>query len=461
MSITSALNTGVSGLVANSSALAAISDNIANVNTVGFKRNDTQFQDLVTAQGVETGAYTAGGTQALTRQLVSQQGEFQQTTSATDLAINGQGFFVTTTEPTNVAASEPRNFTRAGSFVADKLGYLRNSSGNYLQGWVADGNGVITTDPSDINKLQTINVNSLAGAAGATTQITVNANLDAGTTATDPTTYDATDNTKNMTGYTVAPAAGIKPDFTIPLNVIDSQGNRHPIEMRLLKTDANDWKYELVSPDGAISNGGTGTGASQIGAGDVTFSPSGQLLTPQTLALSIGASAVPPATSTGIAYASGAGLGAQAVTLQLGAAPGGITQFASTSVIQSTTNNGVSYGNLAGVKIDQQGFVTATYDNGVTRQIAQVAIATFPNPDGLNSVSGDSFQVSLASGAYNFKAPGQGGAGAISPSSLENSTVDLSNEFTGLISTQRAYSASSKIITTADQMLQELIDIKR
>ena len=119
------------------------------------------------------------------------------------------------------------------------------------------------------------------------------------------------------------------------------------------------------------------------------------------------------------------------------------------------------FGNLGGIEIDSDGYVTAQYDNGVTRQIAQVALATFPNADGLRSSSGDVFKVSLDSGTYNLKTPGSGGAGTLSPSTLENSTVDLSQEFSGLIVTQRAYSASSKIITTADQMLQDLIDIKR
>ena len=111
--------------------------------------------------------------------------------------------------------------------------------------------------------------------------------------------------------------------------------------------------------------------------------------------------------------------------------------------------------------IDDQGFVTAAYDNGVTRKIAQVAVATFQNPDGLTSVSGDNYQVSTASGAYNLKAAGTGGAGSISPSTLETSTVDLSQQFAGLIVTQQAYAASTKILTTADQMLQQLISIKQ
>ena len=161
------------------------------------------------------------------------------------------------------------------------------------------------------------------------------------------------------------------------------------------------------------------------------------------------------------AWADALGISAQTIGLDLDQAPGGLTQAASKNVVQSVTTNGTSFGNLGGISIDADGFVTAQYDNGVTRQIAQVALATFPDPDGLQSASGDVFKVSLDSGTYNLKTPGSGGAGTLSPSTLEASTVDLSSEFSGLIITQRAYSASSKIITTADELLQDLIDIKR
>jgi len=130
-------------------------------------------------------------------------------------------------------------------------------------------------------------------------------------------------------------------------------------------------------------------------------------------------------------------------------------------VVQAVLTNGTAFGNLSEVKIDDNGFVTAIFDNGVTRKIAQIALATFPSPDSLTESSGNAFRVSQGSGTYNLKAAGSGGAGTIGSSQLEASTVDLSAEFTGLITTQRAYSASSKIITTADEMLAELISIKR
>ena len=479
MSISSALLAGISGLVSNSSALASISNNIANENTVGYKREDTEFLDLVTAQSGARGTYAAGGVSTVTRQLIDQQGETHATGSPTDLAISGQGFFVTTTDPTDTSASTLRNFTRAGSFLPDAAGYLKNNAGFYLQGWLADSNGNIDTDPSDITKLQTININSQAGSAGPTTAVNINANVDAGQTlspavgdpsATPPVaaTYDPTTAAGSLATYDAASGAGTKPDFTIPINVVDSQGGRHAVEIRLLKsTTANQWNYEVVSTDGAITSGSP-LHDGQIATGVLAFTQTGQLdpanttgfANPDAPVLTIGGSDTTPGSGQ-VAWKPSLGIAGQAVSLNLGVAPGGLTQFASNSVITSTSDNGVVFGNLTAVDIDESGFVTAKYDNGVVRKIAQVALATFPNPDGLSAVSGDAWQVSRGSGSYNLKQPGEGGAGAIAPSELENSTVDLSTEFTGLITTQRAYSASSKIITTADQMLQELINTKQ
>ena len=479
MSISSAMLAGISGLISQSSALASISNNIANVNTVGYKREDTEFQDLVTSQSGVRGLYTAGGVQAVTGQMIQQQGENRATTSATDLAISGQGLFVVTTQPGATSPTSPRDFTRAGSFTPDAEGYLKNTAGFYLQGWVADANGNITTDPSDIGKLQTINVTSQAGSAGATTAAAINANLDASQAvsaavgdpnATPPVaaTYDPASATASMANYDPAKGTGTAPDFKIPLTVVDSQGGRHPVEVRLLKSaTANRWNYEIVSTDGSVTSGSP-LHDGQIATGVLAFTSTGQLdpanttgfLDPKSPVLTIGGSDTTPGLGQ-VSWKSTLGIAGQAISLNLGTAPGGVTQFASDSIITATSQNGVVYGNLSAVDIDAQGFVTAKYDNGVTRKLAQVAIATFPNPDGLSAISGDAWQVSRASGVYNLKVAGTGGAGAIAPSELENSTVDLSTEFTGLITTQRAYSASSKIITTADQMLQELIDIKR
>jgi flagellar hook protein FlgE len=448
MSINSAMLAGVSGLLANSSALSSISDNIANANTVGYKENVTDFQDLVVGSS-KVGSYSAGGVLSSTRQLVSTQGDLTQTSSSTDLAIKGQGMFVVTTKADDLSVTDERDFTRAGSFTPDSEGYLVNTAGYYLQGWVADANGDISTDPSDLSKLQSINVSSFGGTAEATSRASLNANLNSNTPVqTAAATYTA--------GQMASGA--VTPDYQVQIPIADSLGGQRTMQIDFLKTGANTWKAEVVAvPASDVANTTNGL----IASGTVAFTTDGKLDPANTTLPTDLNLASSDSTGTSLKWASSLGVSAQDVSLSLDQAPGGLTQAASKNVTQSITTNGTMFGNLSGITIDSSGYVTAAYDNGVTRQIAQVAVATFPNVDGLTAKSGDVYGVSLASGTYNLKTAGTGGAGTISPSTLESSTVDLSREFSNLIITQRAYSASSKIITTADEMLQDLIDIKR
>jgi flagellar hook protein FlgE len=475
MSINSAMLAGVTGLTANSSALAAISDNIANVNTVGYKRSSANFSSMVTAQG-RTTSYSAGGVQAQTRQYISQQGLNQSTNSQLDLAINGSGFFVATAKPENVQDSDSRSFTRAGSFQLDSLGYLQNSAGLYLQGWQVDANGDILTDPSDLSRLHAINVATVGGAAEPTTRTGINANLKSSITPSAAATaaaltpagagaYDAA--TNSMSDY----ANGVgtaKPDFEVQIPVSDSKGGRRTLTLSMMKSATpNEWYAEIRSDPASNVTLGSGGTNGQIKAGKITFTADGQFSSSTGLfpsatnpTISILASGATPAAGE-VAWKTGLGISAQDIRLDLSGAASGLTQYDSASVVQAVTTNGTAFGNLTNVDIDEDGYVTAIFDNGVTRRIAQVAVATFANPNGLIGLSGNSYRMSNASGPYSLKSPGAGGAGLIAPSTLESSTVDLSTEFTGLITTQRAYSASSKIITTADAMLEELINIKR
>ena len=487
MSINSALLAGVSGLTANSAALSSISDNIANVNTVGYKRVETDFQDIVTSASAQ-GSYTAGGVLGVTRQLVTQQGDTTQTSSPTDLSLSGQGFFVVTNKAQNNTVTDPRSFTRAGSFTTDSSGYLKNSAGLYLQGWLADPTtGKITTDPSNLSKLQSINISNFGGTASQTTLVSVNANLNStqplSSTATASVTNPgagsgangayvvgdlalAAANAAAVPPVTTAPT--VVPDYSFQIPISDSEGGQRTIEMDYLKSATpNQWNVEVrVVPPTDVDDTASPNGL--IASGVVAFTTDGKLdpvATTLPTSLAFASSTTAPATTalpSGQAqWATALGISQQTISLNLLQPPGGLTQDAAKNVVQSTTTNGTSFGNLTGVNIDSGGFVTAEYDNGVTHQIAQVAVATFPNANELKSISGDAFQVTLQSGAFNLKTAGTGGAGVIAPSTLEASTVDLSSEFTGLIVTQRAYSASSKIITTADQMLQELISIKQ
>ena len=591
MSLNSAMLAGVSGLAANSAALAAISQNIANVNTVGYKRSQGEFQTLVNSQTRAGGSYSAGGVMSNTRAFVSQEGQLQRTTENTDLAVSGQGFFVTTTQAENVGATDTRLFTRAGAFRVDNMGYLKNSAGLYLQGWPVDSNGDISTDPSDLSRLRSINIGQVGGTAEPTTRVQVNANLRSTqtvSTAAAPSSYDGVDDaavppvehdldvsyvrtgantyqvtiktgitsitgtatyaagaltgfvpttgangsaTANATAVTITPTSGtppvagtpfainfadigmatdgvaktkydpsvnsmamynadddnpvgVKPDFKMNIPVSDSKGGQRNLEIRFLKSaEPNQWYAEIVSvpADDVVTGAPYSNG--QIKTGLIAFTPSGRLdiETMQTWPAGKGlfddpeqatlsflesdpANTIDPADATDngkVKWADGLGIAAQTVTLDLNTSAGGLSQLNTASVVQSTITNGTAFGNLSEITIDETGFVTAIFDNGVKRRIAQVAIATFPSPDSLKEVSGNAYAVSLESGTFNLKAAGTGGAGTVEAQQLESSTVDLSAEFTGLITTQRAYSASSKIITTADEMLAELINIKR
>jgi flagellar hook protein FlgE len=471
--INSAMLAGVTGLTANSAALASISDDIANVNTVGYKANDTQFSDLVTNSAGS--GYASGGVQALTTQNVSQQGVLQAASSPTDLAISGQGFFVTSQSAASPSSTNSPLFTRAGAFTPNSQGYLVNAAGLYLQGWQADTNGNVTTDPSNLSLLQPINVSTITSVAVPTSQVTINANLqsstavsqaaqDAGGAATDA--YSATSATTSMAAYTASGGTtGTKPDFTMQIPLSNTEGGTQTVQVDFLKSStANQWYAEVVAVPANSVKMGSGLISGQIATGVVAFTSTGAFDSTNTTlptSLSFGASNAAAPGAGAVNWAASLGIGAQTVALNLNSASGGLSQNDSVSNVTSINANGTPSGTLTSVQVDQSGNVTAVFSNGVTRKIAQVAIATFANPDGLTAVSGDAYQVSLASGNYNLKTAGNGGAGTISPSNLESSTVDLSAEFTNMITTQRAYSASSKIITTADSMLQDLISIIR
>jgi len=477
MSINSAMQAGVSGLVANSAALATISNNIANVNTVGYKQGETDFESLVTSDGGN--ADSAGGVMSTTQNLVDQQGQLIQTSSPLDLAISGDGFFVTTSQAPNVSATDPRSFTRAGSFQVNSQGYLVNSAGLVLQGWLADASGNITTNPSSLTSLQSINVSQVGGAVEPTTNIGINANLDSSQTVSAPATAAGqvppgagayNPSTNSMAMYEENPATGVAPDYSIQVPISDSQGGQHTVQIDFLKSTVPDqWYAEIVAVPPTDVVDGAGLSDGHIATGIVAFTPTGQIDPTNTTlfnasdpTLTFGASNAAAPGAGQVNWSAALGIAAQTVTLNVtggAGSTGGLTQLDSQSVTQSITTNGTAFGNLTNVEINAQGIVTAVFSNGVTRPIAQVAIATFPNPDGLTPISGDAFQVSQDSGTYTLESPGSGGAGQIDPSTLEASTVDLSSQLTALITSQSAYSASSKIITTANEMMQSLLNI--
>jgi flagellar hook protein FlgE len=464
MSINSAMLAGVSGLVANSSAMAAISSNISNVNTTGYKRTRTDFTRLVNAQGINT-HYNAGGVTAAQRNLVRTQGDLAATGVTTDIALQGQGFFVVKTSKNDVLNPDRVNFTRVGSFTPNDDGDLVNQSGHYLQGWKVAADGTFKSSSGDLGLLETVNLTDISGTATASTKATINGNLRASQSVQPAeATYAAGTPLNNMA------SGAVRPDVNWTFQIYDSRGGLKTFNVALLKSDtANQWHAEIYAADPSQINSGAPLTNGQIAVGTLAFTPNGKLDLVATSAslrdqLDIGAFAAGPAAPGTVTWGVDTGIAAQKFSLEFGQALGqlgGITQYDSPSTITSTSSDGSLYGDVANVEVDREGYVSALFTNGISRKIFKLPVATFINPDGLNAEPGGAYRESDASGTFNLKEAGTGGAGLIESSALESSTVDLALEFSNMIITQRAYSASSKIITTADEMLDELIRMKR
>lgn len=462
MSINSALLAGTAGLSSNSTALAAISDNIANVNTVGYKRTQSLFVPLVKADSNAI-TYNAGGVQPRNRQLIDEQGLLQSSSSSTDLGISGDGFFVVTTHSDPLTSSDAILFTRSGSFAPDDRGFLTNSAGYFLQGWPVAADGSVTTNASDVSALEVVNISSIGGTAEATTRARLNANVQASTPiSVAAATYNAAVPANNMA------SGAVQPDFETSIQIFDTQGGIRTVTVMMLKsTVPNEWHTELVIEPATDVQTGAGLNNGQIATGIMAFDLLGRLDTANTtLPATLDFLASDFAGALGanqFKWAAATGVGAQSVNFDIGQglAAGGFTQFDSESILDSTTVNGSIFGDLSGIDVDKNGFVIAKFTNGVIKSIYQLPVATFINPNGLQPENGGAFRVSPNSGSFNLKPAGAGGAGLVSARTLESSNVDLATEFTNLIMTQRAYSASSKIVTTADEMLDELIRMKR
>ena len=433
MSIYGALFTGVSGLNANSRALSNTSTNIANVNTVGYKTTANQFSTLL-AENVAIDQFSSGGVRAVPVQQIAQQGEITQTNSATDVSVSGAGFFVVTDTANASPLVSQLKYTRAGNFIKNADGFLRNAAGYYLQGWKLDANGNIPSNPAAVTA---IDLGQVTGTADPTTTVGLRLNLQSSATAVGA--YAPGD----MNAGTVTP------QYQTGMQVFDSQGGSQPLRLAFVKTGANAWSYEVIY-DGNPANIG-GAGSNPIATGNLTFNTDGTIATPAA------------AVNVTIPWVAASGLAPQTVAFNLGTAgtADGMTQYDAASTLYATKANGALFGALTGVRIDGDGKVIAQFDNGIEKPIYQLPIATFLNADGMGALDGNAYRATVESGDVSLKAANQGGAGAVQSSALEQSTVDLAKEFSDMIVIQRAYSAASKIITTADEMLDELTRLKR
>lgn len=408
MSLVSAMFSGVSGLKGNSQALQVIADNISNVNTVGFKNSKAIFGDILStilANGSTTMQF-GRGTQLNGVTQSFEQGALENTSNATDMAIDGSGFFIVNDGTGNY-------YTRAGQFRLNNSGLLADPNSNTLQGYsITSGTTSTTVSDIDLTGVQSI--------PNATTSFTLGANLDASGASGTAT-------------------------FTSPITIYNSVGDEDILSLTFTKASGNSWRWSATSS--ILSTSGS------LASGTVSFDNSGALTSPNTeptITLDYTTASTPAASQT--------------ITWDLltsGATNGELTGYAAASNNNSIVQDGYATGTLIGLSVDSDGIIAGLFNNGQSQQLYQVALANFLSPEGLNRVGQNLFSVSSESGQPVIGAANTGGFGSMLGSSLELSNVDLAQEFVTLIQTQQAFQASSRIITTVDDLLTEAVNLKR
>ncbi|HLK68719.1 MAG TPA: flagellar hook protein FlgE [Bryobacteraceae bacterium] len=422
---TTSFSTALSALNATSTAIDVVGNNLANLNTPGFKTSDVEFRDLVTQSlGAGLGDTQVGfgtGTPLTVRQFT--QGSIQPSTGLLNAAIQGDGFFVVQDSSGNT------NYTRAGDFQVDKSGNLLTSNSEFVQGWT-------TIDSTTGN----VNTN------GPVSNITVPVGSVKAPIATSSFTVDLNLNS--------AAAADSTSDFTTPVTVYDSLGKSHVITLDFQKTGTNTWSYQAYVPGDEIGGGTAGTPSAISGAsGTLTFGNGDGLLTD-------------PANGSPIQFSiPGLTDGAKDMNLSwnpyTSAGVGRITQFGQDSAPSASSQNGSPAAQLSHIGLADGGQILAQYTDGTEVVVGQVALASIPNPDTLVAAGNNNFQVSARTAIPSVGLPGTGGRGTIAGSSIEASTVDIATEFTNLIVYQRGYEANSKVVTTADTLSQDTINLIR
>ena len=431
MSLFGALNTAVSGLTSQSAAFSNIGDNVANSQTVGFKSTDTTFQDYLTSSSATENQ--SGAVVARPDYQNTTEGAITQTGNALNLAISGQGFFnVSQAESESngtVTFSPQAEYTRAGDFSLNKDGYLVNGSGDYLNGWLANSAGVL-----DQTKTVPIQIQQTGYSPVPTGNATLAANL---------------------------PASPDGSAIATQIPVVDSLGRSQTLNLAWTPVAGsnNTWSVAITQGDGTslgsakVAFGADGNPAAPEGTvGSVT--PTGGTLTGSTF--STGGAAT-------IGLTANFGAGNQAINLHLGnfGQANGLTQFAGTTYSpRSLTQDGVPPGSFNGVTTNPNGDVVVNFDNGQSRTVARVPLATFADADALQKENGQAYEATNASGVAQTVQSGSNGSGTLVTNSTEGSNVDIATEFTKLIVAQRAYSANTKMVTTADQMLQDTLNMK-
>jgi flagellar hook protein FlgE len=442
MGIFDALTTAVSGLQAQSFALQNISGNIANSQTVGYKETDTAFDALVSQAAL--GEQTSGGVFATSVASNGVQGTIQNETVATDMAINGQGYFVVT-QPTGNSGTNPQfsgvnDYTRRGDFQLDNNGYMVNGAGYYLMGIPVNP----ATGAATASSPQVLQFNNNFLPAQATTSINYAANLPSAppTGLLTPSSYHA-DPTVAGTGTVQGQDTTTFTNQSLDggsITAYDSLGNQVDVQLRWAETASsggnNTWQLFYQTNTTAT---GTQVAWQNVGT-PFTFNSSGQLTSPTASSLTL----------TGLAV-NGDTVGN--VTLNYGS---NLTQFASTTggvQVTSLTQNGFGAGSMQSLSV-AKGQIVGSFSNGQTVALADVTVATFNGQDSLQPLDGEAFAATPESGNPNFS-----GTGTVVGSSLEASNVDIATQFSQLIVAQQAYSANARVMTTANQMIQSLLTV--
>jgi len=404
MGLYDAMNSSVTGMNAQSNYLSNISQNISNSSTVGYKEADTQFSTLVNSAGV--GQTQAGGVTTSTRVLAAEQGTISGTSSTTDLAVRGQGFFI-------VSDSSGQNFlTRAGSFVPDDAGNLVNAAGYYLMGYSL-ANGTPTMASNSLDGMEIVNVASSGLSATPSTSGTFTANLPAtdtaGTAPADPTNYSE----------------------KTSIVMYDSQGASQTINVYFLKTGTDTWNVQAYDASDA-TNTPLGGGAT------LNFDTAGKLTAATTLSFTV------------------PGSGANTMSLDLSA----MTQLAGAYTVSKSEVNGNAASPVKSVNIGTDGTMSYQLANGSTIPAYTIPLANVASPDNLLVGTGNVFSPNILSGQATVGIAGTGQFGSIKSSSLEQSTVDVATELTNMIVAQRNYQANSKVFSTSAQLMDTLVNLQ-
>ena len=439
MSLLGALNSSVSGLIAQSAAFSNISENVANAQTIGFKEVETNFVDYLTTSNNVVNE--PGAVVARPDYTNNVQGSVTQTANPLSMAISGRGFFAVS-QPTgtlgNVTSFSPQQYyTRAGDFQVNANGFLVNSAGLYLNGWQVNA----ATGAANQNALAPIQVSQSVFNPVATSTVTLAANLPATPTA-----------------GTATAASPLSSD----INVFDSLGTQHTLTLSWAQNTTNDWTVSVSAPSSTPS---------ALGTADVKFGPTSGNPVPSGTIGQIGSTTGGVTTAGYVAgqpaalnFSANFGSGAQTISLDLGTygLTNGVTQYAGTAYnLGGLTQNGAAPGSFSSVTAQSNGAIVVNYTNGQTRTIAQVPVTTFAAPDKLQSQNGQSFTATLLSGTPTLDVPNNNGAGNLVTSATEASNVDIATEFSHLIVAQQAYSANAKMITAANQLLTTTIDMKQ